>query len=197
MNPIIEIVITRIVSALMYIPSGCIWALIIVAILLITGLILKFGLHKKVPFIFWPRLIVYFLFIVYAYCVLQLTVFNREPGNFGGVDWRLFARWSENDAQKAFLIANIIMFIPFGLLLPMMFKFTKHIIISFSIAVLSSVIIETIQLKFQIGNCQLDDVVVNSAGFLVGFLIYLMIADVYMFFYNIFKLAVKIISKFK
>lgn len=194
MNPIAELVIKRIIDALMYIPSGCKWAICIVSTVLAVGLILRFGLHKKIPYIFWLRLIAYFFFIIYAYCVLQLTIFNRESGNFGGIDWRLFARWHENDAQKAFLIANIIMFIPLGILMPFLCKWTKHILISLPIATLSSIAIEAIQLKYQIGSCQLDDVVVNTLGFLIGFLVYLIIADIYWFIFNIIMLLTKAIK---
>lgn len=195
MNPILKLVINQIDDALLYIPSGCIWALNIVLVILAFGLILKFGLHKNVSMIFWPKLLLAFFFIVYVYCVLQLTIFSRHTGNHGGIDWRFLARWSENDAQKAFLIANIIMFIPYGILLPMVGKWTKHILVSLPIAMLSSIAIEAVQLKYQLGYCQLDDVVVNTLGFLIGFLIYLIIADIYSLIYAVCNYVVKMIKK--
>ena len=195
MNPILKLVINQIGEALLYIPDGSILALRIVLVATLLGLILKFGLHKNITIIFWQELLVAFFFIIYAYCVLQLTILSRSVGNFGGIDWRFFARWNESDAEKAFLIANIIMFIPYGILLPMTCKWTKHILISLPIAMLSSVGIEYIQLKYQLGFCQLDDVIVNSIGFLIGFLIYLIIADIYLFIYTVCNSIVRLIKK--
>lgn len=192
MNPILELVIDQIDDALLYIPSGCVWALRIVLGILAFGLIFKFGLHKNITIMFWQKLLLTFFFIIYVYCVLQLTILSRNMGNFGGIDWRFLARWSENDAQKAFLIANIIMFIPYGILLPMVCKWTQHIMISLPIAMLSSIAIEAVQLKYQLGYCQLDDVVVNTVGFLIGFLIYLIIADIYSFIYTVCNYIVRI-----
>ena len=179
MNIVIKLIINQLDDALLYIPDGCRWACGIVILILVSGMIYKFYFHKNIPLIFWARLILSFFLTVYIYCVLQLTIFSRQAGNFGGIDWRFLARWSENDAQKAFLVANIIMFIPLGVLLPMLCKWTKHIMISLPIAILSSICIEAVQLKYQLGFCQLDDVVANSTGFLIGFLVYLMIYDVY------------------
>lgn len=194
-SQIIKLVINQINDALLYIPDGCVWAMRIVLVVLILGIILKFVLHKNIGIVFWQKLFVAFFFIVYAYCVLQLTIFSRHMRNYGGIDWRFLARWNENDAQKAFLIANIIMFIPLGILLPMVGKWARHIMLSLPVAMLSSICIEAVQLKYQLGYCQLDDVVVNTIGFLIGFLIFLMIYDIYLLVYNIVKITIKMIKK--
>lgn len=194
-NPILELVINQISDALLYLPSGFVWAFWIVSVVLMIGLVLKFCFHKNITAEFGAKLLVAFYFIAYAYCVLQLTIISRQTGNFGGIDWRFFVRWNENDAQKAFLIANIIMFIPYGVLLPMACKWTKHILISLPIAISSSIGIEAIQLKYQLGYCQLDDVVVNTIGFLIGFLIYLIIADIYLFIYSVLNMVIRLIKK--
>lgn len=198
MNTIVELILKQICDALLYIPAGCKWALGIVILILIAGMVWKFCFHKNITVVFWKNLLLAFYFIVYIYCILQLTIFSRHVGNFGGIDWRFLVKWNESDAQKAFLIANILMFIPLGILMPMVCKWTKHIMISLPIAVLCSVCIEATQLKYQLGFCQLDDVVANSTGFLIGFLIYLMLADVYLFVYSVCRAVADVfISKFK
>ena len=147
MSQVKTLVITQLKSAFEYLPTGCTYAAGITCSLLVLCAVWKFCLHKKVPWLFWWRLLVGFLFITYMYCVLQLTIFSREPGNYGEVDWRFLVRWNENDSQKAFLFANIIMFIPFGVLLPMFGKTMGHILI----ALACSVSIEMLQLKYQLG----------------------------------------------
>lgn len=192
MSHIKTLVIMQLKSAFAYLPIGCTYAAEITCFLLILCAVWKFYLHKKVPRLFWWRLLVGFLFIAYMYCVLQLTIFSREQGNYGAVDWRFLVRWNENDAQKAFLLANIIMFIPFGVLLPMFGKTMSHILIVLPFALACSVSIEALQLKYQLGFCQLDDVVANSAGFLIGFLIFLVIRDVYLFVGMLFRMLASI-----
>lgn len=185
MNPVAELIVRRIKDAFLYLPAGCVWAAGIGLVIVALGMVRKFYLHKNITKRFWWRLLSFLIFVVYFYCILQLTIISRKVGHFGGIDWRFLARWSESDDQKAFLIANIIMFVPFGILLPMMGKWTKHILVSLPIAITCSVGIETIQLKYQLGYCQLDDVAANSLGFLVGFLIYLILADIYYFLHNV------------
>lgn len=195
MNPVIKSVIILLKDALLYLPAGCMWAAGIVLIVLTAGIIYKFCFHKNVKLLFLWRLFLLFLFIVYTYCILQLTLLSRPTANYGGIDWRFLARWNENTAQKAFLIANIIMFVPLGILLPMMSRWARHILLSLPSAIICSVAIEAVQLKYQLGYCQLDDVIANSAGFLIGFLIYLAIADVYYFAYSLFKYISRAVTK--
>ena len=181
MSQVKTLVITQLKSALAYLPAGGICAAGIICFVLILCVIWKFCLHRKIGKAFWRRLPIGFFFAAYIYCVLQLTILSREPGNYGGIDWRFLVRWNENDSQKAFLLANIIMFIPFGVLFPMFGKTVTHILVSLPVAVICSICIEIIQLKYQLGFCQLDDVAANSAGFLIGFFIFLMLQDVYLF----------------
>ena len=195
MSHVKTLVIMQLKSAFAYLPTGCTYAAGITCSLLILCAVWKFCLHKKLPRLFGWRLLVGFLFITYMYCVLQLTIFSREPGNYGAVDWRFLVRWNENDAQKAFLLANIIMFIPFGVLLPMFGKAMSHILIALPIALASSVCIEALQLKYQLGFCQLDDVVANSVGFLMGYLVFLTIRDVYLFIVMPFRLVASIVKR--
>lgn len=180
MSQVKTFVIMQLKSALAYLPTGFAYAVGITFLVLVLCALWKFCLHRKVGWIFWWRLLVGFFFIAYIYCVLQLTIFSRKFGNYGGVDWRFLVRWNENNSQKAFLLANIIMFIPFGVLFPMLGKAATHILISLSVAVACSICIEIMQLKYQLGFCQLDDVVANSAGFLIGFFIFLILQDIYL-----------------
>ncbi len=181
MSQVKTLVIAQLKSALGYLPAGFAYAAGITCFALVLYTIWKFGLRRKTGRLFWWRLLVGFFFSAYIYCVLQLTILSREPGNYGGIDWRFLVRWNENDSQKAFLLANIIMFIPFGVLFPMFGKVVAHILISLPVAMACSICIEALQLKYQLGFCQLDDVAANSVGFLIGFLVFLMLRDICLF----------------
>lgn len=195
MNSVITSVIILLKDALLYVPAGCKWAAGIVLIILAAGMVYKFCFHRNIQLLLLWKLILLFFFVVYTYCILQLTILSRPVANYGGIDWRFLVRWNENTAQKAFLIANIIMFVPLGILLPMMCRWARHILLSLPTAIICSVAIEAAQLKYQLGFCQLDDVFANSVGFLIGFLIYLAIADIYCFVYSLFKYLSHIVTK--
>lgn len=176
MEQIIAAIYWQMEDIMKYLPKAFLWAFGIVLVLsfFLAG---RYIWRKKTDVHIILRLPVLFFFIMYVYCVLQITILSRETGNYGGVDLRFMAKWDEWYGEKAFFLSNIIMFIPFGIFLPMLGKWTRHILISFPIAILSSTLIEYIQLKYQLGFCQLDDVVANSGGFLIGFLIYVMLYD--------------------
>lgn len=184
MNTILELVIFQIKEACMYLPTAFRLATAVCFAAALARLSVCLSFHQKLTVTFVFRFLVcviwLFTFVTYSYCVLQLTIFSRTPApRYGRIDWVFLSRWFDNNEQKAFYIANIVMFIPFGVLLPMSGKPMRHILIAAPIATACSIGIEAMQLKYRLGACQLDDVLLNSLGFLTGFLIYLALADVY------------------
>lgn len=83
----------------------------------------------------------------------------KEPSNFS-------LRLDNN------LIGNILAFGPLGFLLPIVFNNFKKLKNTLIAAILLSVCFETIQLVFSFGACDIDDVILNLLGALIGFGIY-------------------------
>ena len=184
MDTILELVIFQIKEACMYLPTAFRLAATVCSTAALAGLSVCLTFHKKLTvafvFRFMLRLIWLFTFVTYSYCVLQLTILSRTPvPHYDHIDWVFLSRWFDNNEQKAFYIANIVMFFPLGVLLPMSGKPMRHILIAAPVATVCSIGIEAIQLKYRLGACQLDDVLLNSFGFLLGFLVYLVLADIY------------------
>lgn len=75
------------------------------------------------------------------------------------------------------LACNIIMFIPFGFLVPLFVKRNKlwQVVIY---GIILSIIIEFIQVVLTVGTGDIDDVILNSFGLLIGFGIYKLIYSV-------------------
>ena len=67
-------------------------------------------------------------------------------------------------------IQNVLFFIPFGFLFP--WKKWKSV---FMLALMTSAIIEITQYIFNLGWCELDDVISNTAGALIGFGCYVIV----------------------
>jgi len=96
----------------------------------------------------------------------------------------LFQTWGVTPQEHAFVIENILLFVPFGVLFPLAVAGSKNgdgrvvdrlskctVLFGF----LCSVCIETVQLITERGYCQLDDVVMNTLGSLAGYIIFLII----------------------
>lgn len=66
---------------------------------------------------------------------------------------------------------NILMFIPFGIYL-MIFLKEKSLIKGVLITVFTSLIIEIVQFTFALGSSDIDDIILNTIGGLIGILIY-------------------------
>lgn len=96
--------------------------------------------------------------------------FSREPGSRKQIELNLFGTWGETSVAHAYFIENIIMFIPFGVLVPMVFKQMRKMRICVLVGFLFSCGIEISQLITQRGFCQLDDVVTNTVGTLIGWM---------------------------
>lgn len=70
------------------------------------------------------------------------------------------------------LLGNIFAFTPLGFLLPLLFKKCNDIKNIFFISTATTLFIEIIQLIFYLGSCDIDDVILNIFGCLLGFGIY-------------------------
>lgn len=179
-----ELVTVQIIESLEYLPDALKWSAGACLVVVLASAVFFLTSRKKPSVIsvfrFALRLIWLFAFVAYGYCVLQLTILSRTPVPwYDHVDWVFLSRWFDNNEQKAFYLANVVMFIPFGILLPMLGKPMHHILIAAPIAAACSIGIEAAQLKYHLGACQLDDVLLNTFGFLIGFLVYLALADIY------------------
>lgn len=114
------------------------------------------------------RQIAWFLFAVYIAVIFQTAFFSREPGSRTGVDLGLFATWGKSWQSHAYVIENVLMFIPFGVIAPLTVEWWKKPGICVFTGFCFSVCLELMQLVTQRGHCQLDDVVMNTLGTAVG-----------------------------
>ena len=112
------------------------------------------------------------LLIIYIEILMQTAFFSREPGSRKQIDLHLFGTWGQTAIAHAYFVENIIMFIPFGILAPMVFKRMRNMKFCVFIGFLCSCGIEISQLITQRGYCQLDDVVTNTTGVLIGWIIW-------------------------
>ena len=73
------------------------------------------------------------------------------------------------------LAGNIVAFMPLGFLLPLVFKSTGSLIVITRITLLTSITAEICQYIFNVGCLDIDDVLLNTIGGVLGYLIYILV----------------------
>lgn len=112
---------------------------------------------------------------VALYGVLRFTVLHRGAADFGPAILLPFYSLTEAQTQPEKyreMLMNVFLFVPFGLVLPNVLDAAKRIkfpvLATMLIAFALSAGIEFCQYYFQIGRCEVDDVMMNALGAAIG-----------------------------
>ncbi|MBQ8905059.1 MAG: VanZ family protein [Ruminococcus sp.] len=122
------------------------------------------------------------LFITYCLFIIYYTLLCREVGYEHAADLRLMwayremfsghPEWKEDVLQN---ILNIVFFIPYGLFFPKSLLFHINLFRSkpwqgiLLSGILFSLFVELTQYMFCLGLCELDDVICNGLGAVIGY----------------------------
>ena len=117
------------------------------------------------------------LFCAYVVLVLGGTLLNRSISEDYGAEWVLF--WSYKDAYEEIctestfgmleqIIYNILMFIPWGILIPEIWRKMRSFHLIMTSALCFSATIEFTQLIFRCGLFEFDDMLHNTLGAVIG-----------------------------
>ena len=132
------------------------------------------------------------IILFWLYCAVMLyLLFNRQGGTEGVPYWdqirrnlnlepmhtvKLFLNALDNpDYTSAALVnlnGNVVMFIPLGLLLPQVFPKCSRLWTVLLISTLAISLVELTQLFTLLGCCDIDDLILNLVGTLIGYGIY-------------------------
>lgn len=115
----------------------------------------------------------YAIFAVYLVIMLEVALFSREPGTRDSLDLVLLGTWGETLQSRAYVIENVIMFIPYGMLLPVLVRKMRNPFWLVLASLGASVIIEGTQYVTKMGFCQIDDLVMNTLGGILGFFVFM------------------------
>ncbi len=147
-----------------------------------TGLLLYvLALLYSIFFFLWkiyrlvkvrPRIQIGFLVMLISYllAVLYITTFMRDPGSNNQVQMEVM-NWLKEDSIDGFdhIFLNLVMFVPIGMLAPLITdRRSGKLVSSVSLGILFSTAIETGQLFLHSGTCDIDDILSNSLGALIG-----------------------------
>lgn len=105
--------------------------------------------------------------------IFVMTLFGRRIGGIRNFDLEAFdsyyVAFVEGNMEVLLqILVNIAMYIPLGFLLPCCFRFCEKYRYTLLVAIATSVVIELIQVIFKIGWFEVDDIINNTLGAVIG-----------------------------
>ncbi len=124
------------------------------------------------------------LFVLYLALLVYLTMYSRYYGrgydhrSMNFVPLRTITQYLNANINRNIIVTNLLgniaAFMPMGFLLPLVSKkfngFFKTVLLSAGF----SFVIETVQYILAVGAADIDDLILNTAGAIIGFLIFLL-----------------------
>ena len=144
-------------------------------ILFICSGVILYSVEKKQRNVIGKKEIaILLLFSVYMTFLLGVTLFNRHPEESYRVELQPLWSYIETISSGNYALGwqifyNIVAFVPLGIFLPLLtprMRRLRNILIG---GFLLSVFIECSQLVFKCGLCELDDILDNSIGAVLGY----------------------------
>jgi len=95
--------------------------------------------------------------------VVPLNSIKKYINNY---EYFRFQDWMNN------IVGNILIFVPVGIAVTAIFRSTRNFFIGLAMGILMSGTIELIQLKYNLGVFDVDDIMLNVFGYIIGFLVF-------------------------
>lgn len=153
-------------NALKYLPFGIGAGVLCFCVLIIWNGVREKGQKDRISVV--PRT----LFFTYLAVIMAITFFSRESGSRQGMDLEFLSTWGINDRNNAYVIENILLFVPYGVLCPVAFRCLRKFWRILLTGALTSLAVESLQLFTGRGYFQIDDILTNVLGTLAGYLLY-------------------------
>lgn len=110
-----------------------------------------------------------FLLTLYVYVVIGITMLSRSEGGTRHASFELFRTFRNTFFSKKQIYENIIMFVPYAMLLFGLSKFFRRARVMLGIGAASSLFIEVTQWVTKTGYFELDDILTNTFGMMIGY----------------------------
>lgn len=151
-----------------------IWPMVVIITVILVSLRLAFITKGSKRVVIYKELLM-LVFVIYILCIFHVVTFqdiNYGTNNF--VPFKEIFRYDiGTDKFIKNIIGNIIMFIPYGFFASYFLKSKKIGVVTF-LSLIVSLTIEIVQLN--IGRVfDIDDVILNTLGGMIGYLIYVAI----------------------
>ena len=162
----IKYIIRDMTAALSYLPYGLVAGIFV---FLLLGVVNKWRVKQQKAQI--PVLKNTCLFM-YVFIILSITFLSREGGSTNKIDLQIFSTWGINNRNNAYVLENVFLFIPYGFLCAWAIPNIKNLFRCTMLGLLTSMGIEFLQLITERGCFQIDDILTNTLGAVLGYLLY-------------------------
>lgn len=162
----LKYIIRDLTSMLHFAPYGILAGIVVLLLCVLMNAWRTIRRREKVPV---PATVCFYMYVV---IILVITFFSRESGSGKGLDLKLFSTWGINDRNNAYAIENILLFIPFGFVCPWHMKKVRSFLKCSGMGFLTSLAIECMQLVTYRGVFQIDDILTNLIGSMIGFIFF-------------------------
>lgn len=122
--------------------------------------------------------------IFYCYVVLEITLLSRIGKYESVVNLRLFSTFNKAVVSPRYVYENILMMIPFAILLYLLAAPFRKIKISLSTGFFCSLAIEVVQLVTGLGHFIVDDILTNTIGMLIGYMACKLVTGIFHFYWK-------------
>lgn len=168
----LTLVIKDVLNAFRYFPQGLLIGLLVAICLLYLNARRKKAQKNRIP------ILKSILYTIYVIVVLYLTLFSREAGSRDAINLTVFGTISATPRAYSYVIENILLFVPWGILLPLLLRRCRNLFWCTLTGLAASLFIETAQLLTHRGFFQLDDLITNTLGTCVGWFLYFIISAI-------------------
>lgn len=176
---VLLVVYALIAGPTLYIISqfGSLSLILLALLLLFSCIILFFSFYGLMHY--WDELNkgMLVLFVLYLAAVSYITIFNREEGHSQAILLRFdqlqeaIRKSSFEPLRHAFL--NALLFVPLGFLFPMLNRDSlARLLYVAPMGLMLSTSIEAVQMFLRIGQCDLEDIISNTLGSVLGLILY-------------------------
>lgn len=153
--------------------------MVFVELAVVTLIVVIVSKHSKKE-ISLADIAAFFCLVVYLNIIMQLTLLGRKDGSRIGVELSLFGYLGEGQFSRQMLmyaVLNVFLFVPYGFIIRWLPWFRKQkesvsILLTTMVCFASSLLIEMIQLITKRGYYELEDLVCNTLGGLIGGLLF-------------------------
>lgn len=173
-------VISRCIQDIIKYWNECWWMIVLAAMgtfVMALGIRMyrrKAGLECLVLPVFYYRLFIWLCNSVYFVYAFYITFGMRYVGERREVQRIPFDGVWERPWEYPLLLENVLLFVPFGILMPLTWtRFWSGKMVGIG-AFVVSVIIEVAQYVFRCGKTEVDDVILNCMGAMIGYGVFML-----------------------
>lgn len=119
--------------------------------------------------LFAIRAVCLFLFFFYIYMVFAITFLSRAESYTNVMNVQIFSTFQNTFHHKKYILENMVMFVPYAVFLFILLPPCRKIYRSVLVGVCTSLCIEVSQYVTHLGRFEVDDLLTNMVGMLIGY----------------------------